>query len=82
MRLPRNVSGDELINALGRLGYVPTRQSGSHVRLTRGDEETAQSHVTVPRHGFVKVGTLNAILREVAGQLDLTRDELIDRIWG
>jgi predicted RNA binding protein YcfA (HicA-like mRNA interferase family) len=34
MRLPRDLSGSQLIKALKRLGYQPTRQTGSHVRLT------------------------------------------------
>jgi predicted RNA binding protein YcfA (HicA-like mRNA interferase family) len=34
MKLPRNLSGDDLIKALARLGYTLTRQRGSHVRLT------------------------------------------------
>ncbi len=32
MRLPRDISGDELIRLLGKFGYFPVRQSGSHVR--------------------------------------------------
>jgi predicted RNA binding protein YcfA (HicA-like mRNA interferase family) len=35
MRLPRNISGDDLIKALSKYGYEVTRQTGSHVRLTR-----------------------------------------------
>ena len=34
MRLPRDVSGDDLAKALGHLGYRVTRQTGSHLRLT------------------------------------------------
>jgi predicted RNA binding protein YcfA (HicA-like mRNA interferase family) len=34
MRLPRDVSGAELVKALGRLGYKRTRQVGSHIRMT------------------------------------------------
>jgi hypothetical protein len=34
MRLPRDLSGEELIRKLRRLGYEQTRQTGSHVRLT------------------------------------------------
>jgi predicted RNA binding protein YcfA (HicA-like mRNA interferase family) len=34
MRLPRDVSGGELVKLLGRLGYRVTRQTGSHIRLT------------------------------------------------
>ena len=34
MRLPRDVSGDDLAEALADLGYRVTRQTGSHLRLT------------------------------------------------
>ena len=47
MRTPRGWSGDELIKRLGHLGYVPTRQSGSHVRLTRADDG-GDHHLTCP----------------------------------
>ena len=47
MKLPRDVSGMELVAALAVRGYQVTRQSGSHVRLTTqlGGE---QHHLTVP----------------------------------
>ena len=34
MRLPRDLSGQELARALRRLGYEVTRQRGSHIRVT------------------------------------------------
>jgi predicted RNA binding protein YcfA (HicA-like mRNA interferase family) len=34
MRLPRDLSGPDLAQALGALGYRVTRQIGSHLRLT------------------------------------------------
>ena len=34
MRLPRDVRGADLQRALRRLGYHPTRQRGSRVRMT------------------------------------------------
>lgn len=79
MRLPRDLSGDDLIAALQRLGYLVVRQTGSHVRLTRtvGD---AEHHITVPRHSPLRIGTLNAILNEVAHHLGISRDELIGRL--
>ncbi|MBW2618937.1 MAG: type II toxin-antitoxin system HicA family toxin, partial [Deltaproteobacteria bacterium] len=45
MKIPRDWGGDDLIKLLRRFGYEPTRQSGSHVRLTtsRGGEH----HLTV-----------------------------------
>ena len=34
MRLPRDLSGNDLAQALHKLGYSITRQTGSHLRLT------------------------------------------------
>ena len=34
MRLPRDLSGNDLAQALHKLGYSNTRQTGSHLRLT------------------------------------------------
>jgi predicted RNA binding protein YcfA (HicA-like mRNA interferase family) len=31
MKIPRDVSGDDLIKALARYGYAVTHQKGSHV---------------------------------------------------
>jgi predicted RNA binding protein YcfA (HicA-like mRNA interferase family) len=80
MKLPRALSGKELIGALGRIGYVVTRQSGSHIRLTT--EEHGTHHVTIPDHRPLKVGTLSAILRDVAVHYGMDRDALIERILG
>jgi len=74
MKLPRDLSGAELVRALGRVGYRVTRQTGSHARLTT--ESPSQHHVTVPLHDPLKIGTVAAILNDVAGHLKITRDQL------
>ncbi|NJL10619.1 MAG: type II toxin-antitoxin system HicA family toxin, partial [Calothrix sp. SM1_7_51] len=51
------------------------RQTGSHIRLTT--QFNGEHHITIPYHDPLKIGTLNAILQDVAGHLNLTRDELI-----
>ncbi|MGH7267429.1 MAG: type II toxin-antitoxin system HicA family toxin [Candidatus Rokuibacteriota bacterium] len=56
MRLPRDVSGDDLARALADLGYHTTRQTGSHLRLTT--LERGEHHITTPRHAALRVGTL------------------------
>jgi predicted RNA binding protein YcfA (HicA-like mRNA interferase family) len=35
MKLPRDLAGKDLAKALRKVGYEVTRQSGSHLRLTR-----------------------------------------------
>ena len=78
MRLPRDLTGAQLVRALGKLDYKATRQTGSHVRLTC--ELPAQHHVTVPLHDPLRIGTLAAILSAVAEAHGLTREELQTRI--
>lgn len=68
MKLPRSVSGADVIRALGRADFAILRQEGSHVRLGRGTVR-----VTVPLHTAVVPGTLKAILR----QSGMTVDEFI-----
>ncbi len=46
MKLPRGLTGKELIAALAKLGYATTRQSGSHIRLTT--EVNGTHHITSP----------------------------------
>ena len=79
MRTPRDLDGSRLIKRLGKLGYEQTRQSGSHVRLTRRSDE-GKHHVTAPLHSPLRVGTPNAILSDVAGHLATSKDELIRRV--
>jgi predicted RNA binding protein YcfA (HicA-like mRNA interferase family) len=79
-KLPRDLSGAELAKALGRVGYRVTRQTGSHIRLTA--VQPAQHHVTIPAHDPLKLGTLAAILGDVAQHLQLDRDELLERLFG
>ncbi|MGH8610463.1 MAG: type II toxin-antitoxin system HicA family toxin [Gammaproteobacteria bacterium] len=80
MKLPRDLSGIELARALERLGYRVTRQSGSHLRLTA--DCPAQHHITIPAHDPLKVGTLAAIVGDVAAHLKLDREELLRRLFG
>ena len=80
MRLPRDLTGGQLIRALAKVGYVPTRQTGSHVRLTC--EIPAQHHVTVPLHDPLRIGTLAGILSAVVEARRWTRDELLHALFG
>ena len=79
MKVPRNLSSDRLIQLLSTFGYETTRQTGNHIRLTT--QENGQHHVTIPAHDPLKIGTLNAILRNVAEHFSLTKDELLERIF-
>ena len=58
-RLPRSLSGNEVVRALRRAGFYFKRQKGSHIVLKR-DEPFAQ--VVVPAHRSLDTGTLASIL--------------------
>ena len=55
MRLPRDLSGNDLAKALESLDYAVSRQTGSHMRLTT--RRDGEHHVTIPAHETLKVGT-------------------------
>ncbi len=78
MRLPRDISGLERAKALGVVGYRVTRQTGSHIRMTT--ELPSQHHVTVPAHDPIRLGTLAAILADVAVHQQISREELLKRL--
>ncbi|MFO7683823.1 MAG: type II toxin-antitoxin system HicA family toxin [Chloroflexota bacterium] len=78
MKTPRDLNGDDLAKLLRLYDYEITRQAGSHMRLTI--TLNGEHHITIPRHRPLKVGTLNAVLRDVAQHFDLSRDELLNSL--
>ena len=58
-KLPRGMSGREVVKALERAGFYVKRQKGSHIVLRR-DSPFAQ--VVVPDHKSIDTGTLATIL--------------------
>lgn len=71
MKLPRNLSGEEVIKALKRLGFEWVRQKGSHVRM-----RYLAKKVTVPLHKELRPKTLESILE----QAQITIEELMDKL--
>ena len=80
MKLPRDLSGEELARLLRRYRYQITRQTGSHLRLT-STIKASQHHVTIPAHDRLKVGTLSGILGDVAAYLEMDRAALADDLF-
>ena len=76
MRIPRDVNGHLLAERLRRHGYVLTRQTGSHMRLSRSSDGQ-QQHLTIPAHKPLRGGTLRHILNDVASQLGCSIEEVI-----
>jgi len=79
MKLPRDLSGAQLIKVLCRdFDYRRIHQVGSHVVL---ETSTPRQHrISVPDHQWLRLGTLNGILRAVAAAKGITKDEIVDRL--
>ena len=58
---------------------METRQTGSHMRLTT--PEHGEHHITIPRHESLRIGTVAAILAEVAYHFGLSREALVERLF-
>jgi predicted RNA binding protein YcfA (HicA-like mRNA interferase family) len=79
MKLPRDVSATDLIKALKKYKYISTRQTGSHIRLTT--QEKGEHHLTIPNHDPIKIGTLSAILQDVAEHFSKSKEEIINELF-
>jgi predicted RNA binding protein YcfA (HicA-like mRNA interferase family) len=78
MKMPRDVSGQQLTKALRVLGNTVDRQSGSHIRITT--QRDGENHEVVPYHHPIKTGTLSGIIKRVASHHGLTVAELLGKL--
>lgn len=79
MNLPRDLYGRDLARSLcARWGYQKVNQVGSHIIL---QTETPKHHrLSVPDHKPLRIGTLVAILRQVAVAKGVTREEILSTL--
>jgi len=80
MKLPRDISGQKLINAIKPLGYKVVRQVGSHIRLTT--LQNGEHHITVPNHDPIKAGTFSDIIGDIATHFNKSKEEIVYLLWG
>ena len=71
MKLPRDLSGPDVVKALRRLGFEAVRQEGSHIRMVKNNLA-----VTVPNHRSIVPKTLQNILR----QANVSIEQLMENI--
>jgi predicted RNA binding protein YcfA (HicA-like mRNA interferase family) len=76
MKLPRDLSGAELVRHLCRHhGYRQINQEGSHVILQTAEPQPHR--LAVPNHAALRIGTLNAILRAVAAAKGIGKEDVL-----
>jgi predicted RNA binding protein YcfA (HicA-like mRNA interferase family) len=76
MKIPRDISSDNIIQLLKKYDYKITRRTGSHIRLT-SNLKGIEHHITIPRHKDLKVGTINSILNDISKYLEINKEILI-----
>jgi predicted RNA binding protein YcfA (HicA-like mRNA interferase family) len=79
VKIPRDVSGEELAGLLKIFGYQITRQSGSHMRLTTSLQ--GEHHLTVPAHKSLKIGTLDSILDDICNHFKIDKKSLLSELF-
>jgi predicted RNA binding protein YcfA (HicA-like mRNA interferase family) len=79
MRIPRDLSGEELVKLLKIYGYKSVRQTGSHIRLTTN--MNGEHHLAIPNHYPIKIGLLSSILSDVAKHLNKTKEEILHELF-
>ena len=79
MKLPRDLSGTELVKLLCReFAYRKISQEGSHIIL---QTDSPRSHrLSVPDHSPLRTGTLNAILRAVANAKGIDKTDVLSKL--
>jgi predicted RNA binding protein YcfA (HicA-like mRNA interferase family) len=71
VKLPRDLSGEDVCRALNRLGFEFVRESGSHRHYVEDS-----LHPCVPMHHEIKPKNLPSILK----QAEITVEELRDHL--
>ena len=79
MKRPRDLSARELVRALAALGYRPTRQTGSHIRLTT--ERGGQHHITIPAAKRLTIGKVNAVIWELVRHFQMDKKEILEDVF-
>lgn len=65
--MSKTFSGNQIVKALRRLGFVIDHQRGSHIFMHNLERNIS---VIVPNHKEVKKGTLNSIIKKAGINID------------
>ena len=80
MRIPRNISGKELIKSLEKIGYE--NYSSKRKSYSKTSKFPEEHHLTIPNHEPIKIGTLSSIPGEIAKYRNLKKEDLVNQLFG
>ena len=73
------MAAKKLIKLLKVYGYEVVSQKGSHIKVTT--RLIGEHHLAIPNHDPLKIGTLNAIIRQVAEHLDKNKEDVMKELF-
>jgi predicted RNA binding protein YcfA (HicA-like mRNA interferase family) len=79
MKVPRDISGSNLIAYMLSIGFQKVRQTGSHVRLECTIDGEPYG-ITVPLHDPLKTGTLIHIVKEIAQKTGRDWESIMEKL--
>ena len=75
MKLPRDLSGQQLVKILYRdWGYQKVHQEGNHIILETDDP--SHQRLAITDHKYLRIGTLHNILQAVANHKKISREDI------
>lgn len=80
MKIPRDISSDNIIQLLKKYDYKITHQTGSHIRLTSTVKGT-EHNITIPKHKELKIGIINNILNDISKYLEIDKESFIQSLF-
>jgi len=80
MKIPRDISSDNIIQLLKKYDYKVTHQTGGHIRLTSNVKGT-EHNITIPKHKELKIGTINNILNDISKYLEIDKESFIQSLF-
>jgi predicted RNA binding protein YcfA (HicA-like mRNA interferase family) len=79
MKLPRDLSGEDLVRHLcKRWGYQKIHQVGSHVILQT--QQPVPHRIAVPAHTPLRIGTLHGIVSSIAAHKSVSKEAILKGI--
>jgi len=77
MKLPRALSGRAVVKILVKeLAYTVVHERGSHIVLVT--DKPQHHRIAIPDHRYLRLGTLNAIVKAVAESKHIDKDEVVE----
>lgn len=78
VHLPRDVRPEDLIRVLKSVGFVESRQTGSHITLTHPGPP--ECHLTIPDHRSISIGVIRMVLRVCESKLGIPAEQILSKL--